>query len=154
LEARAQTSEGRMMTNGFCPEHLYMTPEFDRALALNGAMIALVLEREGLGKIAWNEITLLREASLAELVQSQRLVEIYDDRPQQTSTRTVHMKCDDRLIAAVYAFLNFALPPAMHPYEDDYLILKLADRGGFTSFLACGIRETKPASEDDETEAA
>lgn len=126
----------------------------ERAKALNGAMISLALEREGIGKCAWSDVTMLREASLVDLVHAAALVKADDARraPNPDGSRSVSMVCDDRLVAAIYAFLHFALPPAHRIDDDDYVILKLADRGA-TAFLVCGVRETREG-DDEEADAA
>lgn len=131
-------------TYGFVPEHLYFTSEFERALALNGAMLGLFYESEGIkGKLPWSEMTMLRNATLADLAEASRLVDVYDKRPQQHGARTVHFKCDDRLIAAIYTFLHYALPPARHQFEDDRMILRCDAGGGHIAFLICGSRDAR-----------
>lgn len=116
--------------------------KLDRAFALNSAMVDLALEREGLGKAAWSSITLLREATLDELVKAGRLVKAADAAAPSNAdgSRRSHIVCDDRLVAAIYAFVHFTLPPASSPYEDDHVILSVTDTT-HTYFLISGARE-------------
>lgn len=128
----------------------------DRALQLNSAMVSLAFEREGLGRCKPDAFAMLRKATLAELAAVGAILQKHEDEqtPSDTGTRTFCMKCDDRLVAAIYAFLHFAVPPAHRPDDDDYLILKTEDRG-LVSFLMCGVREIDELeAEAEEAEAA
>lgn len=126
------------------------SPETERALALNSAMFALCMEREGIATIRQDQITLLKGASLIELANASRLVkEDEDKRPAYADgSRSFSMVCDDRIVAAIYAFLHFTLPPASSPLDDDYPLVVLRDTE-YTYFLISGARERK---EDDEGE--
>lgn len=127
-----------------------------RAVQLNSAMVSLAFEREGLGKCKPDALEMLRKATLAELAAVGTILRKHEDeqKPSDTGTRTFCMKCDDRLVAAIYAFLHFAVPPAHRADDDDYLILKLESRG-LVSFLLCGVREMDDlAAEAEEAEAA
>lgn len=123
----------------------------ERAEALNRAMGKLALESQGIGKCPWSEVTMLREASLAELVAAGPMIET-DDRarpPAADGSRTFSIVCDDRMVAAIYAFLHYALPPTQTVDDEDTLILKLSD-AGTTSFLICGVREARVEQDEDD----
>lgn len=128
-----------------------VAPEVARALDLNKAMIDMALEREGLAKIGADQMELLRGASLAELAKAAGIVKAHDAaRPSNPDgSRSFMMTCDDRIVAAIYAFLHFTLPPASDPDDDDYIILKLTDTT-HVYFLVSGAREIE--AEDDEEE--
>lgn len=123
----------------------------ERAAALNRAMINLMLEREGLAKCPLDQLTLLRSATLAELAQAGPIVEAEQNSrpPDANGSRTFSMVCDDRCVAAVYAFLHFTLPPASSPYDDDHVIMALTDTT-HTYFLISGARERRDEAEDHE----
>jgi hypothetical protein len=125
----------------------------ERARQLNGAMFDLALEREGIRFCSWDRITLLREASLVELAQAGAVIKEHEDKQEAATdgSRSFSMVCDDRLVAAIYAFLHFAVPPAHRHDDDDYLILRTKDNSGYTAFLMCGVREI---IQDEEAEAA
>lgn len=126
-----------------------------RAKALNKAMVTLGLEREGLARISTADLALLRGASLVELSDAGRMVKAFQDvQPAGADgSRTFSMVCDDRLVAAIYTFLHFTLPPASSPYDEDYLILKMTD-STHTYFLISGAREASRDDDEEEAEAA
>lgn len=123
----------------------------ERAKALNSAMFALSLERDGILKCGLNQLALLREATLAELIQVGPIVSAADKAKPGAAdgTRSFSMTCDDRIVAAIYAFLHFTLPPASKPDDEDYVVLALTDTT-HTYFLISGARERKPDAEDDD----
>ena len=125
----------------------------ERAQALNKAMFNLALEREGLAKCPLDQLTLLRGASLLELTQAGPIVRAHDQAkaPSADGTRTFSMVCDDRLVAAVYTFLHFTLPPASSPHDEDYVVLSLTDTT-HTYFLISGARERQDDDEEGEEE--
>ncbi len=133
-----------------CLEPASVAPETARALALNAAMMNMALEREGLAKASTADIRLLRAASLIELAGAAVLVRAHDaaQPPNANGGRTFHMACDDRLVAAIYAFVHYALPPASSPFEDDYPILTLTDTT-HTYFLISGAREKRPEVDEE-----
>lgn len=131
------------------------TLSIERAQALNDAMLALGLEREGLGRATWAQITMLREASLVELAAVEAIMDQDNGEVLADGSRRISLKCDQRLVAAIYTFLHFALPPAHTVDHEDYLILRTSDRSGYTAFLVCGVRETASLQHDgDEQETA
>ncbi|MDX2307100.1 MAG: hypothetical protein NW216_02560 [Hyphomicrobium sp.] len=123
----------------------------ERAYALNSAMVALFFNSEGLREISKETLALLRKASLLELAQAGALVKEHEERqqPGENGRRSHSFKCDDRLVAAIYAFLHFTLPPASSPFDDDYVILKLRDTN-YTHFLISGARESDAKDDEDE----
>jgi hypothetical protein len=125
-----------------------------RAIELNKAMVTLGLEREGLARTSAASLALLRGASLVELSEAGRIVKAFEAaRPANADgARSFSLVCDDRLVAAIYAFLHFTLPPASSPHDEDYLILKLTDTT-HTYFLISGAREAGQEQDEDEPEA-
>lgn len=128
-----------------------------RAHMLNKAMLDLAMERDGLRKISRSDINLLLEASLVEMAQARVVIkQDEDDRGFGTPdgvSRSVSMVCDDRLVAAIYAFMQFAVPPAHRIGEDDYLLVKLDFKHWgeeHTAFLACGNRPKKSEDNDED----
>lgn len=126
---------------------------YERAKVLNSAMLSIGLEREGLCKAKWSEITLLREASLLELALAGGVVSRHEDEqpPNADGSRSFSLKCDDRLAAAIYCFLRYAIPPAHTPLDDDNLLLKVSDTS-HTYFLMCGAREAASLAQDEDDE--
>jgi len=122
-----------------------------RAHALNSAMVKLALEREGIVSTTRQEIDLLRAASLIDLAEAAAVVKEAEEREAigHTGPRSVSMVCDDRLVAAIYAFLHFAIPPAAGPYDDDQLLVKMTG-GARHWFLICGSREIGSLGDDDD----
>jgi hypothetical protein len=127
-----------------------------RAIALNSAMISVAFEREGLKKVSLKDLALLREASIVEMSNAAGIVRKFDEEKPANpdGTRSVRLVCDDRLVAAIYTFLHYTLPPASNPHADDYLILKIRDTT-HTYFLISGAREnSEHADNDDEEDGA
>lgn len=125
----------------------------DRAKAINSAMLNMALEREGLRKVPLDQITLLRETSLIDMVRAGAVVKDAEEAAHAAlppgSTRSVSMVCDDRLVAAIYAFINFSLPPASSPDDEDYVIMKITDTAHHW-FLVSGCRPIRTEEEPDE----
>lgn len=122
----------------------------ERAKLINSAMFKLALERDDIAKCPWSDVTMLREATLAEMTAAGPLIKRHekDDLPNADGSRSISMICDDRIVAAIYTFLHYALPPAHRSDDEDYLILKVADRG-YASFLICGVRELANEAEEN-----
>lgn len=135
------------LTCGFVPEHLYFTPAFDRALALVGAMVELAIETMGIDRPGRANVDLLKSASLAELVESVRLVEVYNRRPQTTPYREIVVTVDDRNVAAIYAFLNYAVPPYHAPDGRDEPVVRLSI-GDHVHFLVRGARRLSAEAQE------
>lgn len=129
--------------------------KLQRAIALNKAMVTIALEREGLAHTSTADINLLREASLVELSEAGRIVDAFQkDQPANADgSRSFSMVCDDRLVAAIYTFLHFTLPPASRPHEQDYVIVRHSD-GHHVWFLISGSRERSALNDVDEEESA
>lgn len=122
----------------------------ERAQRINSAMFALALERDSIAKIRLDQITLLRETSLADMAAAGPMIKAHDEQQPANpdGSRSFSVICDDRLVAAIYAFIHFALPPAHTPDHDDYVILSLQD-GPHIAFLICGQRELLPDNDDE-----
>jgi hypothetical protein len=133
-------------TCGFAPEHLFFTPAFDRALALNGAMVGIAMETMDVARTSRADLDLLRTASLAELVEAVRLAEVYNGRPQTTPYREITVVVDDRLVAAIYAFLHYAVPPYHDPDARDEPVVRMAV-GDHVHFIVRGSRPARSIQE-------
>lgn len=133
------------MTCGFVPEHLYFTPQFDRALALVGAMVEVSIETMGV-RVSRADVDLLKGASLAELVEAARLVEVYNRRPQTTPYREIMVTVDDRIVAAIFTLLHYAVPPYHEPDDRDEPIARMAI-GEHVHFLVRGSRRAADLAE-------
>lgn len=128
--------------------------DLERARILNDALMSLALESSGIGTCPLDKLTLLREASLAELIAAGPAVKADDEGrpPAEDGSRTFSVVCDDRLVAAIYAFLHYALPPASSPHEPDFPIVHVTDTT-HTYFLVSGARERAVEREDEDAAA-
>ena len=117
----------------------------ERAEALNAAMFNLMMGREGLAMVEPEDIEILRGASLIELAQVASVINAAEDSqpPDADGSRTLQMTMDDRLVAAIYTFLHYAIPPARDPDRLDTTILSMI-AGGHSWVLACGSRRVTP----------
>lgn len=129
----------------------YLTLE--RAEEINDAMFAMALERDRILKVSTAQIELLKGASLMEMAQAGNVIKAAERRRNADrlpgTAQTISMVCDDRIVAAIYAFVNFVIPPASRPDDDDYAMLVVRDTAR-TWFLVGGSRENKPDADDDE----
>lgn len=112
----------------------------ERAEALNAAMFAL-----GIGDVTPAQIELLRGASLIELAEVGHAIKEADaNRPPEPDGSTpISVTVDERLVAAIYTFLHYAIPPARDPDRRDTTILAMI-AGGHSWVLACGSRRVAP----------
>lgn len=124
----------------------------ERAKAINGAMFAMALERDHIQKVSTAQIELLKGASLMEMAQAGNVIKAAERRSNADclpgTAQTISVVCDERIVAAIYAFVHFVIPPASGPDDNDYAMLVVRDTAR-TWFLVGGSRETKPDEDDD-----
>lgn len=100
--------------SGFYPEHLYWTPEFERAEDIVGAMCDLYLGDIG---CAPDELpaadkfeaacNLLAHLSLSDMLNARSLVEQWNERPSGPGGKWFMCVPEDRLIAAIYTLVHY-----------------------------------------------
>jgi hypothetical protein len=95
--------------------------ELDRAKEINSALLDIGFFTEGLktGEETQKAVDLLGDVSLSDMLKAGEVVRQENERTfaesvenmrlKGSSSRTIMMVCDDRLVAAIYAALNYSV---------------------------------------------
>lgn len=119
-----------------------------RAISIVAAINSFVYESMGLGTAHPKP---LAELTLREMLDAVDAVKAWNGRPDRTSA---HMVPDDRLTAAVYAWLHYSGTTRAFEPDGDELVLVASERG-LKKFLLIGLRHpSKFADDDDDHEAS
>lgn len=114
--------------SGFNPEHLYLTPEFEHATDVVGAMCDLYL-----GDLGWmpdelpsadrfeNACNLLAHLSLSDMLNARQVVEQWNERPAGPGGKTFMCVPEDRLIAAIYTLVHYTY---CAPPDENYTVVE------------------------------
>lgn len=135
------------MTCGFHPEHLYYTPEFERASHIVGLITNvyfathIMIDLVGKSERALAE---LESASLGDMLTASILVDQWNDRQVPAdAAKTIICVPDDRLIAAVFAFIHYRVDS---PDRDALILLSRGADG--TRFLGAFRRDVTEEADD------
>jgi len=85
----------------------------ERAREIVGHMVRITMHTEGvpLAPAEQPDLAVLREVSLAEMVEANRMAreapKEWEAQPDGSKRRLIHITCDDRLTAAIYAALHY-----------------------------------------------
>jgi hypothetical protein len=139
--------------------------DYARALEINGWMLTLFYAsmglKEGKEPTPRDAVKGLSKVSLEEMIAADRMVRAVNGAALAEQSRnggscSIRMVCDERLIAAIYVFLNYSSrkggwgPDAF----DDNIILSTPYGAGRVKALVLVQRDEEKDEEDDEAEAA
>lgn len=100
-------------------------------------------------------IAALKDVSLLEMIEASRALE--NDNKQAESvngSKSFWVVPDDRLIAAVYAWMHYAAPPSHRPFEGDTAIVVARVAGHAHALVVCSRPVHANAANEDQPEEA
>jgi hypothetical protein len=125
-----------------------MTDPSERHQQIVSAINSVALEDMGVGTA---DLSTLDGVSLLEMIEASRALENDNKaQPKDNGTRSFWIIPDDRLVAAVYAWMHYAAPAYHRPFEEDTAVVVVRVAGHAHALVVC----SRPVRAEAEEAAA